>query len=82
MVADLDVTLIEVGEFSKGIGHFAPGDSPALIGVLGRLADVDAAFNADRSGNPDLITGSVLTFRRATQIILSPITAVAEEIGN
>ena len=81
-VADLDVTLIEVGDFAKGMGHFAPGDSPALIGVLGRLADVDAAFNDDRSGNPDLITGSVLTFRRATQIILSPITVVAEEIGN
>ena len=81
-VADLEVTLIEVGDFATGTGHFAPGDSPALIGILGRLADVDTAFNSDRAGNPDLITGSVLTFRRATQIILSPITAVAEEIGN
>jgi esterase/lipase superfamily enzyme len=81
-VADLDVTLIEVGEFAKGVGHFAPGDSPVLIGILGRLADVDAAFGADRSGNPDLITGTVLTFRNATQIVLSPVTAIAQEIAN
>lgn len=81
-IEDLDVTLIEVGDFAKGTGHFAPGDSPALIGILGRLADVDAAFGADRSGNPDLFTGTVLTFRNVTRVVLSPITAVAQELAN
>lgn len=82
-ISDLDVTLIEVSDFeSGGFGHFTAGDSPALLGLLGRLTDVDRAFNRDRAGNPDLITGTVLTFRRATRIVLSPIRVVAEEIGN
>ena len=54
-VADLKVTLFEVGAFSTGSGHFTPGESPVLIALLGRLADVDAAFGADQTGRTDLI---------------------------
>lgn len=77
LVADLKVTLFEVGAFSTGAGHFTPGDSPVLIQLLGRLADVDAAFARDQTGRTDLISGTVLTLQQATRIVLSPVTALA-----
>ena len=80
-VADLDVTLLEVGAFSTGAGHFTPGDSPALINLLGRLAEVDASFGADQTGRTDLLTGTVLTLQQATRVVLSPVTALAESIN-
>lgn len=80
-VADLEVTLFEVGAFSTGSGHFTPGDSPVLIQLLGRLADVDAAFDRDRTGRTDLLTGTVLTLQEATRVVLSPVAAVVEEIS-
>lgn len=80
-VADLKVTLFEVGAFSTGGGHFTPGDSPVLIQLLGRLADVDAAFARDRTGRTDLISGTVLTLQQATRIVLSPVTALAEGLS-
>ena len=80
-VADLDVTLLEVGAFSTGAGHFTAGDSPALINLLGRLAEVDASFGADRTGRTDLLTGTVLTLQQATRVVLSPVTALAESIN-
>ena len=80
-VADLEVTLFEVGAFSTGAGHFTPGDSPVMIQLLGRLADVDAAFGRDQTGRTDLLTGTVLTLQEATRVVLSPITVIAEEIS-
>lgn len=80
-VADLKVTLFEVGAFSTGSGHFTPGESPILIALLGRLADVDAAFGADQTGRTDLISGTVLTLQQATRIVLSPVTALAEKLN-
>ena len=79
-VADLKVTLYEVGAFSSGNGHFTAGDSPALIQLLGRLADVNAAFDRDQTGRTGLITGTVLTLQLATRIVLSPVTAIADEL--
>jgi esterase/lipase superfamily enzyme len=81
LVADLKVTLFEVGAFSTGAGHFTPGDSPVLIQLLGRLADVDAAFARDQTGRTDLISGTVLTLQQATRIVLSPVTALADELA-
>ena len=81
LVADLKVTLFEVGAFSTGAGHFTPGDSPVLIQLLGRLADVDAAFARDQTGRTDLISGTVLTLQQATRIVLSPVTAIANELS-
>ena len=81
LVADLKVTLFEVGAFSTGAGHFTPGDSPVLIQLLGRLADVDAAFARDRTGRTDLISGTVLTLQQATRIVLSPVAALADGLS-
>ncbi len=78
-VADLEVTLFEVGAFSTGSGHFTPGDSAVLIRLLGRLAEVDASFDLDRTGRTDLFSGTVLTLQQATRIVLSPVTALANE---
>jgi esterase/lipase superfamily enzyme len=72
-VADLDVTVIDVAAFSTGDGHLNVGNSPALIRLLSRIGDIDAAFGADRSGKPGLLPGLVLTVQNATQVILTPI---------
>lgn len=73
-VADLDVTFVDVAAFSVGAGHFNVGDSEALIRLLDRINDVDAAFNADAAAKVGLLPGVVLTVQNATEIILSPIT--------
>lgn len=75
-VADLDVTLLDVSAFSRGLGHFAFGDSPALLRILGRVTDLDQAFAADPTGRTGLLPGAVLTVQNATQIILSPVAAI------
>ncbi len=77
-VADLQVTLLDTTAFSEGSGHFNPGESPALLAILGKLADVDAAFAGDRTGRAGLLPGAVLTVQNATQIVLSPVTAISQ----
>lgn len=78
-VADLDVTLIDTTAFSVGEGHFNIGNSPALLSILGGIGAVDAAFASERSGQAGLLGGVVLTVRNATQIVLSPVTALAAQ---
>ena len=75
-VADLDVTFVDVAAFNVGGGHFNVGDSAALIRLLGRIGDVDAAFASDQTGRIGLIPGAVLTVQNATQIILQPVAAL------
>ncbi|MEZ5911116.1 MAG: alpha/beta fold hydrolase [Paracoccaceae bacterium] len=72
-VADLKVTLLDVGAFSTGAGHFNVGNSPSLIRVLSQLAEVNRAYQGDRAGQTGLLPGAVLTIQNATQIILTPI---------
>lgn len=76
-VADLEVTLIDTTAFSVGEGHFNVGNSPSLLAILGRIGDVDAAFAAEQSGRTGLLGGVVLTVQNATQVVLSPVTALA-----
>lgn len=79
-LAEFDVTVLDVSAFSTGLGHFALGDSPALIRLLSVLGDVSAAFNRDPWARPGLLPGTILTVRRATQIILQPLETLAEEV--
>ena len=79
-VADLKVTFLDVGEFAKGAGHFVLGDSPALILLLGRIADIQGAFENDRRVRLGLLPGIVLTVQNATQIVLRPIGQVAQGV--
>lgn len=80
-VADLKVTFVDTKAFNEGAGHFNVGDSPALLALLGRIGDVNAAFGADQRGRVGLLPGVVLTVQNATQIVLAPVTAVAGELN-
>lgn len=76
-VADLKVTMLDTTAFSTGAGHFNAGNSPALLLILGKLAQVDSAFAADRTGRAGLLPGAALTLQNATQIVLMPVTAIS-----
>lgn len=76
-LADLKVTVLEVGAFSKGIGHFTAATSPALIRILSRINDINSAYASDRSGRTGLLPGVALTVQNATQIILNPMSRMA-----
>ena len=78
-LADLEVTLLDVGQFSEGAGHFTLGDSPALILLLDRIGDLEGAFEKDRIARVGLVSGVVLTVQNATQVILRPVATVANE---
>lgn len=80
-VADLEVTFVDVGEFSSGAGHFTLGDSPALIALLDSLSAIEAAFEADRAKRVGLVPGVVLTVQNATQIVLRPVAQIATEVA-
>lgn len=77
-LSDLKVTFLDTTAFSTGGGHFNLGNSPALIALLGRLPDVESAFAGDPTGRAGLLPGVVLTAQRATEIIMSPVTALSQ----
>lgn len=79
-VADLKVTFMDVGQFSEGAGHFTVGDSPALILLLDRIGEIESAFEKDRVSRVGLVSGVVLTVQNATQIVLTPVAGVANEL--
>jgi len=72
-VADLPVTVVEVGAYSSGDGHFTPGNSPALLALLKHGGELNAALATEASGRTGLVPGVVLTVRDATRIVLSPV---------
>jgi esterase/lipase superfamily enzyme len=80
-LADLTVTYLDTAAYSQGDGHFNLGNSPALLSLIGRISDVNAAFDADRTGRTGLLPGVVLTVQNATEIILSPVTVIADELA-
>ena len=75
-LADLEITLMNVSDFSEGVGHFNVGDSPALINILRQLARFDSSFDGEGQGRTDLIPGTILTVRNVTEIILSPLSVL------
>lgn len=77
LVADLDVTLVEVGAYSAGLGHFTAGTSPALLGVLNQIGAVDTALSLDPAKRPGLLSGFVMTVQNATQIVLLPVNVAS-----
>lgn len=70
-VSDLKVTLIDVGAFNTGDGHFNAATSPALMSILSQVGSISTAFSAD-GGQVGLFTGAALTVERAAQIVLVP----------
>lgn len=76
-VADLDITILDVSAFSSGLGHFTPATSPELISLLRNGPAIQAALNQGAQARPGLLPGTVLTLQNATEIVLSPLTALA-----
>ncbi|NPD14266.1 alpha/beta fold hydrolase [Xinfangfangia sp. D13-10-4-6] len=76
-IADLQVTYYDTAAYNQGAGHNNLGTSPALLQLLGGIANVDAAFRAEARTRVGLLPGVVLTVRNATAIVLSPVEAVA-----
>ena len=81
-IADLKVTYLDTAAFNEGAGHFNLGTSPALLQLLGGIANIDAAFRAEASGRVGLLPGVVLTVQNATAIILSPVEGLATGRGS
>lgn len=80
-IADLEVTFFETAAFSTGVGHFTLGDSPALIQLIARIGEVDAAFGSDQQDRVGLLPGVVLTVQSATQVVLAPVVVVGQELS-
>lgn len=76
-ISDLPVTYLDTAAFDVGGGHFNVGNSPALIQLLGGIANIDAAFRAEAAARVGLLPGVVLTLRNATGIILAPVEKLA-----
>lgn len=72
-LADLQITILDVTQFSSGpTGHFNAATSPTLINILKRLNGVDAAFKNDHTGRTGLLPGTILAVQQASKIILLP----------
>ncbi len=69
---DLDVTVLDVTEFSRGGGHFTAGTSPALLRLFASAGNLEDAFRGDSAGRTGLFSGTILTVQNATEVILSP----------
>jgi esterase/lipase superfamily enzyme len=80
-VAEFPIRVVDVGAFSTGSGHFDVGDSPELIALLNDIGSIQAAFDSDNAGRVGLLPGIVLTARSATEIVLTPLEAVSEELN-
>lgn len=77
VVADFDVTLIDVTAFEGGVrdplNHFAGASSPAVVQILQEVAQVNNSFEQDVSLQPGLLPGTILTIQNATQVLLTPL---------
>ena len=79
-LSDLPITFLDTAAFNSGTGHFNLGNSPSLLRLLEGILSVDAALDADRVARTGLLPGVVLTVQNATQVILSPVVAVGNEL--
>ncbi|MEM9427312.1 MAG: alpha/beta fold hydrolase [Pseudomonadota bacterium] len=70
-IAEFEVTLVDVSEFSSGVGHFSTASSAPLISILSAAAEVDNAFASDVSGRSGLLPGSVITVQNVTEFVLT-----------
>lgn len=78
-VADLPVTYLDTAAYSIGTGHLNAGENPALYQLFNGISGIDAAFRNDARGRVGLLPGLVLTVQRATEIVLTPLAAAANQ---
>lgn len=76
-IAEFDVVLVDVSEFSTGVGHFSTATSAPLISILSAAAEVDNAFASDVSGRSGILPGSVITVQNVTELVLTAGGAAA-----
>ncbi len=69
-ISEFDITLVNVTEFSSGLGHFSPGSSPDLIRILANADAIDTAFSGGDSGRTGLLPGTVITVQNLTELVL------------
>lgn len=74
VLGNIKVTLVDVGAFSTGQGHFNLGNSQALIALLGQSGALAQLMEADPTGQPGLLSMVALSVRNATQVVLKPAT--------
>lgn len=73
----LKLTIMDVTQFSKGLGHFALGDSPSLLQFISNIPHLERAFNQDSSARTGLIPGMVLVVQNADENIAAPTRLLA-----
>jgi esterase/lipase superfamily enzyme len=78
-VADLNVIYLDTAAYNTGTGHLNLGQNPALLQLFGGLVGISEAFSADARARVGLLPGLVLTVRNATEIVLAPVEALAEQ---
>ena len=71
-LADLPVTLVDVGAFSTGDGHFNVATSPALMRILSQARELNGRFSGDIAAGVGPFTRTALRVERAAQIVISP----------
>jgi len=71
-LGDLKVTLVDVGAFNTGEGHFNLGNSPALIALMNKAGAAEALVASD-GAMAGLLPMVVLSVRNVTQVILRPV---------
>ena len=73
-LSELEVTVIDVTQFSSGIGHLTAVESPLLLSLLGAADGLEDAFRGPATEGLGLGSVTVLTLQNATEIILTPAT--------
>lgn len=73
-LSELDVTIVDVTEFSSGVGHLTAVQSPLLLSLLSQSDGLEDAFQGPATEGLGLGSVTVLTLQNATEIILSPAT--------
>lgn len=77
-IADLKVIYMDTAAYNTGTGHLNLGENAALLQLFGGLVGIADAFTADARARVGLLPGLVLTVRNATEIVLTPVGALAE----
>ena len=73
---DIEVTFLDVTAFSDpdagDYGHLTVGTSQALIELIPKLREAAESLDTDIAANPGILPGTVLSVRRATEVVLTP----------
>ena len=77
-LSELDVTVIDITQFSSGLGHMTAVQSPLLLTLVRETGRLDEAFRGPATEGLGLGSVTVLTLQNATEIILTPATELLQ----